>query len=136
MKTKKKTSEAGGRGGESVPSGHNRVKGYTRARFTNAQGDRDEVLLFDPTDEAYEPDLAVENPVELRVDLTRALSMFTLQERKVIFNVYVKNQPVTLATRRMRKHDARWWRDWLRTTALPKLRKRLADYNENGRVVL
>ncbi len=113
------------------------MRGYNRARFVNAQGEREEVVLFDPQSDNSDHMLAIPSHPELFLDLKRALAEnFTLIERKVIFNVLVKHQPVTLATRRLRKHPARWWREWLRTRALPKLRKLLADYQEGGKVVL
>lgn len=138
MKTKKKSNKANSAAGKSISSSPNRVRGaYTRARFTNVRGERDEVMLFDPQAEDNEPFLALPSRPELLLDLKRALAEnFTLVERKVIFNTLVKNQPMTIATRGLRKHPARWWREWLRTRALPKLRKLLADYQEGGKVVL
>jgi hypothetical protein len=113
------------------------MRGYNRARFVNAQGEREEVVLFDPQDDSSDHMLAIPSHPELFLDLKEAIAEnFTRVERKVIFNTLVKNQPMTIATRGLRKHPARWWREWLRTKALPKLRKLLADYQEDGRVVL
>ena len=137
MKSKKKTSRRGGASVKSMSVVPIPMRGYNRARFVNIQGEREEVVLFDPQSDSSDHMLAVPSHPELFLDLKEALTEhFTLVERKVIFNYLVKNQPMTIATRGLRKHPARWWREWLRTKALPKLRKLLADYKEDGKVVL
>lgn len=137
MKSKQKPSNHGGASVKSRSVVPIPMRGYNRARFVNAQGEREEVVLFDPQDDSSDHMLAIPSHPELFLDLKEAIAEnFTRVERKVIFNTLVKNQPMTIATRGLRKHPARWWREWLRTKALPKLRKLLADYQEDGRVVL
>ena len=138
MKSKKKSSKPEGRSDRSIPSGQKLMRGYTRARFTNAQGERDEVLLFDPQSEESEWLVAQEDNAGLRFDIRKALEGFSLQERRVLQAVLVQNKPMTMVVQklRLRKHPVWWWREWLRTQALPTLRKRLADYKENGKVVV
>ena len=106
-----------------------------RARYTNAQGKREEVLLIDFQDE-HEDSLAQESFPELRRDLTKAFGMFTMKEQSVLYRVLVQRQSIVQATKRMRSKSRRSWARWYVTKALPKLRRVLRDYNEKGKVVV
>lgn len=122
-------------------SGLLRVRGkyrpvYKRASFTNVQGEREEVLLFDTQNESMEETaLAVDSHPELRLDLRRALSQFNRQERRVLFRRLVQRQSMTVATQNMKKRSASWWRKWYKDVALPKLRESLKDYWDGKEVV-
>jgi hypothetical protein len=114
-----------------------RARSYRRLKLRNDRGEREDVLLFDSQSmEAEQSFLVQEDQAELRLDLTRALRMFTLQERRVLYRVLVQRQSMTQATKQMRKHSGRWWRRWMQDKALPKLRAKLGDYCQNGKVVL
>ena len=111
-------------------------KTYWRARFTNVQGEREEVRLMDMSDSYVEEQLlAEESHPELKLDLARAFRQFNKQQRLVLFRVLVQNYTMAGATKGMRVSTARW-RRWYTKTALPKLQEILGDYVESGKAVL
>ena len=108
---------------------------YRRHRL----GDK-EVVLFSPStltkiaDGGFQA-LRQDPHVELKIDVTAALRMFSPAERRILSRVFIQGQAVDLATKGSRKSSS-YWHYWLQHTALPKLRNALKDYNENGKVVL
>ncbi len=96
-------------------------------------GSMDEYPLFhDPSAAEI---LAQEPRYELKKDLKQALGQFSPIEQRILFRVLVQGQSVTEATKNM-KHRRGRWEPWLRNVALPKLRELLADYYQNGKLVL
>jgi hypothetical protein len=110
--------------------------GYKRAELINdSTGKVEEIVLFDINDEHNEDLLACRPRLELRADLKAALDTFTLIEKRILFRVLVQGQSLRTATKRMRK-SSRTWERWYSEEALPRLRKLLEDYQEDGKVVL
>ena len=111
-------------------------KEYHRATLRNPYtGLREEIELFDINDETNEDLLAQDFRLELKADLKAALVTFSPLEQRIIFRVLVQGQSVREATKRM-KSSSRTWERWLSEEALPRLRKLLEDYQEDGKVVL
>jgi len=139
MKNKRKAKPAPKRVADSTRFGAKKVRAddYHALRLRNDQGEREEVVLLDLQGEGTERALLVrEDQPELRYDLTKALGMFTVQERRVLMRVLLYRQSVSYATRYMKKRSTRTWRRWMKERALPKLRRVLRDYKVDGKVVV
>lgn len=105
-------------------------------RITNiSTGALDEVVLFDPQDEANEVLLAFDANIELKVDLFLALAKFSVTEKRIILRVLLQGQSVREATKTM-KRTSRYYEKWLSSEVLPYLRKQLAAYKAELRTVL
>ena len=110
--------------------------GYDNARIGNlSTGKREFVMLFDPQNEKNDYLLSSEYPIELRADLTRALSAFSPLKQRILVRVLLQGQSVREATKGMRGSKDTHER-WLYKTALPRLRSLLADYKEQLRTTL
>jgi hypothetical protein len=104
------------------------LKNYRRLTLQNGTTrEREEVVLFDPSDEENEALLGVDEQFELSVDLKEAFEHFSALEQRILFRVLVQGHSVEKATARMKSH-ARTWRRWLSEEALPKLRSLLSSY--------
>ena len=113
---------------------YTREEDYSPLRLTGPAG-RMTVLLYDPTDETRSDWLVSDPKIEMKADVHRAFLKFSAIERRFLFNVLVIGKSLEQATARSKWTKERW-RLWLNNTALPKLRRLLKDYNENGRVVI
>lgn len=85
-----------------------------------------EVMLFDPTNENDDL-LAVDEHMELGLDLKEAFDSFTIPQQRILFRVLVQGLTLEQATKKSRI-ALRTWQRWYREEALPKLRDLLADY--------
>lgn len=107
---------------------------YAPMRATNPHtGKRQPVVLMEPRH--LERAVAVDSYPELREDLRRALEPFTKLQKRVLFRILVQGQTLPVATKGLARSTVWWW-GWYTKTALPKLRKSLQEYVENGKVVI
>lgn len=104
---------------------------YKPARLTNRlTGNREEIVLIDTQDDFTERKfLQSIRDYDLRVDLTSALSTFSLVEQRIIIRVLLQGYTYEQATRRT-KRSASAWQAWMQKKALPRLRNFLEDYRE------
>lgn len=125
--------------------------GYRHARLKNrSTGESQDVLLIPPheltgeykndegqrtTQPLISENLSVEANSELKVDLTKAFAQFSPLEKRVLHRVLIQGQSIREATKNM-KGSLRNWQYWVSREALPKLRKSLKDYFQDGKVVL
>ena len=111
------------------------VRDYWPMMARNAHtGKIQQVVLFAPNVFNTLPALVKEDHPELREDLRRALSHFNSTQRRVLFRVLVQGQSIETATRGS-KWTSQRWRKWF-GQAVQQLRGHLADYVENGKVVI
>lgn len=111
---------------------------YRRARLLNiVTGERNEIALTDfATDEEHNSSiLAVDTNLELRADLDKAFLPFSPLQKRILLRVLLQGQSVDEAAKHS-KRSRRWWANWIRNVAMPHLRTALADYVENGKLVL
>ena len=107
---------------------------YKRARLKNqATGQRLEIILADP--HSLDNSLRYDPQHELKADVHKVLESFSPIERRIILRVLVQGQSLEQATCRM-KSSSQKWRQWFATTAIPRLRKQLKDYFQDGKLVL
>lgn len=107
---------------------------YKRARLKNSiTGQRLEIILTDPR--ALDNSLRYDPQHELKADVHKVLEGFSPIERRIILKVLVQGQSIEQATSRM-KSSSQKWRQWFATTAVPRLRKQLGDYFQDGKLVL
>jgi len=105
---------------------YNNLRPRLRNRVTSK---REDLVLFDPQSEANEYLLASDFNIELKTDLTRALSSFSPIQQRTIIRVLLQGQSVREATKKMRQ-STRTWARWLHAEALPRLRSFLDNYKE------
>lgn len=116
--------------------GRNLDAPYQDARIRNATtGKRDSVVLFDPQNEVNDHLLSSDFPIEMRLDLKRALESFTHNQQLIIVRVLLQGYTFQQATKRMRISYVSAWR-WFRNTAIPQLQAALIDYKAELHEVL
>jgi hypothetical protein len=122
--------------GTSKLGGRNLDARYDHVRIQNEiTGKREYLVLFDPQNEANDALLAAKYPIELRVDLKKALASFTRNQQLIIVRVLLHGYTFQQATKRMRISYVSAWR-WFTRTAIPQLQAALIDYKSELHEVL
>jgi hypothetical protein len=113
----------------------NQSPDYHRATLSNwVSGEREEIVLTEPAALADYTFLVISPSPELRIDLKRALSVFTRSERQLLMNILVRKMPLERAVAKRRKSISHW-RRWVKS-AIERLRADLSEYQQDGKVVL